>query len=174
MFPIPTLHNKKKFGQFWDKKTLADFSNFSPKFFGPKLAEIYHFFFSKVGIGNKLYFIKMFHFLLKKFRLFSEVPRRRETLLCFSKILIGPHLELTSVCKTNQRPVLWLPPVFLPQIYLFVILFRIALLLQWHSWHWEDMSRPFILSEKSINLPSFFRKIFDRFEKNITTYRLLL
>ena len=41
LFPISTLLNKFFFSaNFEKKKKLADFSNFSPKFFGPKLAEI--------------------------------------------------------------------------------------------------------------------------------------
>ena len=39
MFPIPTLHNNFFFFRpILRQKILADFSNFSPKFFGPKRA----------------------------------------------------------------------------------------------------------------------------------------
>ena len=51
LFPIPTLHNKKKFRPILRQKFFADFSNFSPKFFGPKLAEIF-FYYAKLVWGT--------------------------------------------------------------------------------------------------------------------------
>ena len=66
---IPTFIDKKK--------NSANFSNFSLKFFDPKLGEK-NFLLSKVGMGNKLYFFNFFHLLLKKFRPFSDFTFERE------------------------------------------------------------------------------------------------
>ena len=96
----------KKIRPISRQKLLPDFSNFSPKFFGPKLAKIFDFFFrqfwdkefwpifsilaqnylvqnwpKKVGMGNKLYLIKCFHLLLKKFYPFSDFTFERRIFL---------------------------------------------------------------------------------------------
>ena len=77
--PYPLCLTKKKFRPILKQNISADFSNFSQKKFGPKLAEIF-FLLSKVGMRNKLYLIKNFHLLLKKFRPLSDFTFESEVL----------------------------------------------------------------------------------------------
>ena len=91
-----------------DQKILADFSNFSPKFFGPKLAENF-FLLSKVGMGNKLYFINFFHLLLKKFRPFSDFTFKSKVLWFFSQGLCN-RIFFKLVCGNR-----WPCPIFWPK-----------------------------------------------------------
>ena len=63
LIPIPPLFETKKFRH---KIPLC-----RSIFFVSKLAEIF-FLLSKVGMGNKLYFIIFFHLLLKKICLFTD------------------------------------------------------------------------------------------------------
>ena len=82
--PYPLCIIKFFFRPILRQKTLADFSNFSPKIFGPKLAEK-KILLGKVGMGKKLYLINFFHLLLKKFRPFSDFTFESEVSWFFSQ-----------------------------------------------------------------------------------------
>ena len=71
LFPIPSLHNKKNFRPILRQKIWPIFPILAKKKFGPKLPDFFYLL-SKVGMGNKLYFIKFFHSLLKRFCPFSD------------------------------------------------------------------------------------------------------
>ena len=64
--------------QILRQKFLADFSNFSLKFFDPKLGEI--FFIKQSGYGEQTLFNKKFHLLLKKICPFSDFTFESEVL----------------------------------------------------------------------------------------------
>ena len=62
---------KFSFQAILGQKKLPDFSNFGPKFFAPKSAKM-KILLCKGGIVSKLYLMKFFYLLLKKFRPFSN------------------------------------------------------------------------------------------------------
>ena len=73
---MPTLINKKKNSASFGSKNFELKLEKSDKFFSSQNWPKFFLLLSKVGMGNKLYFIKNFHLLLKKFRAFSDFSHR--------------------------------------------------------------------------------------------------
>ena len=81
---MPTLLNKKKISPSFGSKIFGLKLEKSAKIFCLKIGRNF-FLLCKVGMGNKLYLIKIFHLLLKKFRLLSDFTFESEVLWFFSQ-----------------------------------------------------------------------------------------
>ena len=104
LFPMPTLHDIKKFSADFEQKSFAHFlkrlADFRAKRFCSKSAEM-KILLCNVGMGNKLYGIFFFDLCVKNWSLWSKFTSSKKVLWFFSKglrfrILLTFKLQVLS------------------------------------------------------------------------------